>query len=334
MMIDATLDLHEEYSAHLEAQKEGTHGMLRWCAERACGNWYQTIVKMINRMTGPDTAERLKMTTPSPFRVFQPDDPVLEEESKLAKQYVKLVMTLAANRAWSQVHFGLVFPYCLARIMSPNQDDKRRAQVLLRSLTDAILKLEDRTKVAHQKSPLHRLLCDLGTTEWVVTREIFVQGIRVDWCYNDVELRKMAFSLSAGPSTTKYCLENVISTVKDCGQRVKKNTRNMSMHTKWMYAGTSHYAPAGGVEQLQVDRDDLLKTCLQKGVEQKFVQGKWLAEAKASFKDVFPTPEDILHETRKAGYLANKRAASAAAFVLHDSRNDFSNVSKAWTGLV
>ena len=105
------------------------------------------------------------------------------------------------------------------------------------------------------------------------------------------------------------------------------------MHTKWMYAGTSPYAPAGGVEQLQIDREDLLQTCLRKGVEQKFVQGKWLAEAKASFKDIFPTPEDILRETRKAGYLANKRAAAAAAFVLQDSRRDFSNVGKAWTGL-
>ena len=101
-----------------------------------------------------------------------------------------------------------------------------------------------------------------------------------------------------------------------------------------MYAGTSHYAPAGGVQQLQIDREDLLNICLQKGMEQKFVHGKWLAEAKASFKDVFPTPEEILKETRKAGYLANKRAASAAAFVLHDSRRDFSSVNKAWTGLV
>ena len=32
--------------------------------------------------------------------------------------------------------------------------------------------------------------------------------------------------------------------------------------------------------------------------------------------------------------LGLKRAASAAAFVLQDSRKDFSSVSKAWTGLV
>lgn len=335
MIVDGCEDLHHEFSAHLEAQKSGPHTMLKWTAERSNARWYQTIIKMIQRMMGPETTDRLMLSKPSAMHVFDPDNDLFRKETMLVQQYFDLILCLSVNRAWSQAHFGLVFPYCLSRIMG-EQDDRTRAQTLLRTLVDGILKLEDRAKTAHKKSSIHRLLTDLGTTEWVITREIFVQGLKVDWNPQDPELRKIAFTLGAGPTTTKYCLENVINTVKDAGQRVQKNTKHMSMFTKWMYAATSNHAAAGGVEQLQVDRNDLLGTWLRDtnivSSTKEFGEQQWLAKAKSGFKEVFPAPEQILHETRKAGYLANKRAAAAAAYILQDGRRDFLNVEKAWTG--
>ena len=285
--------------------------MLKWTAERSNARWYQTIIKMIQRMMGPETTDRLMLSKPSAMHVFDPDNDLFRKETMLVQQYFDLILCLSVNRAWSQAHFGLVFAYCLSRIVGEQEDDRTRAQPLLRTLVDGILKLEDRAKTAHKKSSIHRLLSDLGTTEWVITREIFIQGLKVDWNPQDPELRKIAF------------------------QRVQKNTKHMSMFTKWTYAATSKHAAAGGVEQLQVDRNDLLGTWLRDtnivSGTKEFGEQQWLAKAKSGFKEVFPAPEQILHETRKAGYLANKRAA-AAAYILQDGRRDFLNVEKAWTG--
>eukprot|EP00438_Fugacium_kawagutii_P023851 Skav212950 [mRNA] locus=C9159477:1070:2230:- [translate_table: standard] len=337
MMVDGCAELHEEYKAHLESQKEGPYGMLRWSADRATGRWYQTIVAMIGKLVGPDTIERLRLTTPSDSHVFDPDDPGLQDECKLVQQQAALVLTLACNRAWSQCHFGLVFPYCLVRIMSQKPGEKTRAQVLLRTLANAILALEDRVQSAHKKSPLHALYSDLGTVEWQITREILIQGVKADWSADDEELRKVAFACNCGPTTTKHCLENVISTVKDALQRQSKNSKNMSLYNRWLYAATSDKAPEGGVAQIQVDREDLLRTQLRKDT-MKVKDGRvgqnsdWIHRAKRDFKQTFPTPEEILKETRKAGHLANKKAAAAAALVLQDVRRDFANVGKAWSG--
>lgn len=311
--------------------------MLRWSADRATGQWYQTIVAMIGKLVGPDTTERLRLTKPSDSHVFDPSNPQLQDECNLVQQNAELVLTLACNRAWSQCHFGLVFPYCLVRIMSKNPTEKTRAKILLRNLADGILALEDRVQSAHVKSPLHALYSDLGTVQWQVTREILIQGIKVDWSPDDEELRKIAFSCNNGPTTTKYCLENVINTVKDAVQKQSKNQKNMSLYNRWLYAATSDQAAEGGVAQIQVDRRDLMHVQLrQEGMKVteglKACDSGWIKSAKRSFKDVFPTPEQILKETRKAGYRANKQAAAAAAFVLQDSRKDFTNVGKAWSG--
>ena len=98
-----------------------------------------------------------------------------------------------------------------------------------------------------------------------------------------------------------------------------------------------HTMPRLVVEQLQVDRNDLLQTWLRDTTitadSKDFGQQLWLAKAKSGFKEVFPAPEKILNETRKAGYLANKRASAAAAYILQDGRRNFQNLDKAWTGL-
>ena len=82
-----------------------------------------------------------------------------------------------------------------------------------------------------------------------------MQGTAVDWDTSDKESRAMAFSLNAGPSTTKHCLKNVLGGVKDSASRQSKNPK--SMYTKWLFAVTSKYPTAGGVQQLQMELDDL-----------------------------------------------------------------------------
>lgn len=333
MLVDGCDALHHEFVQHLRSQKEGAQGMMRWAASRANGRWHQTIVQMIQKLVGHETIDRLKLTMPSPNHVFEfdPANELLRDESVLLGEYGKLVFSLACNRAWSQAHFGLVFPYCLVRIMSPDELVRTRARTFLRKLAEGILKLEDMEKNASKQSSLHKLLEDVGTNTWVVTREAFIEGIRCDWDPQSPVLRKMAFSMNAGPSTTKYCLENVINTVKDCSLRSTRNNMRMSVFSKWLYAATSKHANDGGVEQLKVSTDDLVElTRLQ--TDDEFYKNRVWTKGKETFHQIVPKPEQILAEIRKAGYLANKQSAAAAAFILMDAQRNFANVNKAWAG--
>ncbi len=257
MIVDGCKELHEEYNRHLESQKGGSLTMLQWCADRANGAWYQTICKTLTGMLGSNTVCRLKLTKPSESHVFDRQQPIFAHEIELIKEWSTLALSLCINRVWSQCHFGLVLPYCLVRIAASEEDQRRVARTLLRNLANGIFKLEEAAKTADSKSPLVKLLTDLGTIEWVITREILAQGTAVDWDPSDKELRLIEFSLNAGPTTTKNCLENVLSSVKDAASRQAKNTRHMSLYTKWLYAATSKYPNAGDVQQLQVDLDDL-----------------------------------------------------------------------------
>ena len=185
MIVDGCKELHEEYNRHLESQKGGSLTMLQWCADRANGAWYQTICKTLTGMLGSNTVCRLKLTKPSESHVFDRQLPVFAHEIELIKEWSTLVLSLCINRAWSQCHFGLVLPYCLVRIVASEEDQRRVARTLLRNLANGIFKLEEAAKTADSKSPLVKLLTDLGTTEWVITREILAQGTAVDWDPSD-----------------------------------------------------------------------------------------------------------------------------------------------------
>ena len=334
MLVDGCDALHTEFVKRLTSQKDGPRGMAKWASDRANGHWYQTIVLMLEKLMGPDTGTRLKLTMPSASHVFRfdPNHDALKRDAAMLNEYGSLVLNLICNRAWSQVHFGLVFPYCLARILSDNETHRKRARLTLKQLCQGILKLEDCCSRAAKNSMLHKLLTDVGTNDWVIVREIFIEGAKVDWNPDSEVLRGIAMSLHAGPSTTKYCLENVINTVKDAALRSSKNQMQMSTHTKWFYAATSSHAEDGGVQQIQVDKHDIAKVSHNFNDKMFAKQRCWEA-GKATFHEVVPKPQEFYSEMRKAGYLANKQAASAAAFILRDSEHDFSHVSKAWAGL-
>lgn len=105
----------------------------------------------------------------------------------------------------------------------------------------------------------------------------------------------------------------------------------MSVFSKWLYAATSKHAKDGGVEQLKVSTDDLVElTRLQ--TDDEFYKKRVWTKGKETFHQIVPKPEQIFAEIRKAGYLANKQSAAAAAFILMDAHRDFANVNKAWAG--
>jgi len=337
MLVDASWELHLEYDSHLKAQKDGVQSMAKWSADRANGAWYKTLIDMGRNLLSPERVNRLRLTLPSAHCVFSVDDsPRFQDELVLLGEYKDLVLNLMANRAWSQCHYGLVFPYCLARILSSNQEQREKAKTLLKTLADGILKVEDRAMTASKSSTIKKLFNDIGTLEWVVTREVLIQGYKVSWDPRDQELRSMAFSMSAGPTSTKYALESTLSTVKDAGQRVAKNTQNMSSSSKWLYAATSPYPEQGGTTQIKVDHSDFFE-CQEnfrtnRVANRKKVTNPYWEEGLTTFKEVIPSAGQINAEMRKAGYHSNKISAAAMAYVLKDAGRNFQNLQRVWSG--
>ena len=342
ILVDFSADLHEEYANHLAQESLGQEAMLQWAVDRANGKWHVTIIKIINRLLSSNTARRLGCTRPTYQKATQ-FDPANNDDHKvealLLKESASLALALASNRAWSQAMFGLVFPYCLARIMSQDEPVQQRAQRLLRSLAQAVHELQQCSKANPGHEDLERLLEDVSTHTWVVTKEIIQHGNACDWNPDDSELRSMGWSLFAGPSTTKNVLESVIGAVKDASERFSKNNRQMSGATKWCYTATASCANTGGMKQITLSQADFQEFSQLGGTDAGFHSEKAFSPLKPkqgsqSVTNIIPTPQQIRHEIRKAGHHTNRRATAAMAFLIkYSSDRSFCElVSHAWTG--
>ena len=333
MIIDGSLDLHSEYSSQLEQESEGQSGMLAYASERAMGQtWYPTVCKIIQRFSSATSIERLNLT---PHAFNQPqtiedleNDPDLEQEKVLLRQFYDLLIGLASRRSWSQAFYGLTFPYCGARLMTGEATQAN----LVRRLARGILKLELEVNNKPQLAILQKLLKDVGTNYWLVTREMFIAGNNADWSIDDPELRDMCFALFAGPNGTKGALESTFSHVKDAAKRYNRNQRNCGPDTKWLYTCTSPYAQQAGLKQIRLDSADFVEFQQVGLTRESFGKSRLYDSAKHAIGDVVPAPEQIVLEARKAGPETNQASAAAAALILHSMDRSFDCVGDAWAG--
>eukprot|EP00435_Cladocopium_sp_Y103_P036404 s212_g9.t1 len=327
MLVDASRELHAEYSANLDAEAEGYLGMLGWAANRAnASSWYQTIKVMIERLTDHHTAERLCLTPPivGVVQPFDGENPVMKDEAQLLDMYKRLIFSLAGNRAWSQPFYGWCFPWAIGRLLSQDHSEIQRGVKMLTRLSGAILKLE---KLAHDspgKSALRKLLQSVGTHEWVVTREVLASGLQKGWDpSSNTELLEMAFSFFAGPHSTKF-LENTINAVKDASERFSRNNRSMSAPAKWTYAHTTNYPQEQGIKQIQLEESDFSEYNQKNFSDQTFAQTKPYNLQAHSIKDLVQ-PGQVLAYIRKAGY-TNRESAAACAFIFSTVEKNFQGV--------
>ena len=335
MVIDGCEDLHHEYNAQLEQESTGQMGMLSYAMQRATGKtWYGTICSMLRRLTDATTTQRLQLTPPARNQALNVGDvemdPQLEREFALLTEYSSLILSLASQRSWSQAFYGMAFPHCLARLMA--RDARNRN--LVKKLAKGILLLEKAIEENPQNSHLQRLLANVGTNVWVVTREAFIAGEKSDWDIDspDGELRAMCFALFAGPNSTKASLENTFSAIKDAVSRYNKNKRQCGPSSKWLYTSTAPYADQGGVKQMMVEKSDISEF-LHAGLTVKgFLASKPFHARKHSIADAVPDPAVIKYEARKAGPAPNRAAAAASAMILYSMDRHFESVSDSWAG--
>lgn len=333
MIVDGCGPLHSEYKLQLKRESEGQESMLAFACERAIGKtWYGTICETFALATSSTITDRLQLTPnvfnqPMDIDGMEADDD-LKTEKLLLSEFFSLIVNLASNRAWTQAFYGLTFPFCCARLLSA----EGASVTVVSRLARGILKLEKAVNDKPQLEVLQRLLADIGTNCWVVTRECFITGMNANWNIEDPEVLHMCFALFAGPNNTKQTLENTFSSLKDAVKRFNRNTKNCGPTTKWCYACTAPYAKEGGLPQVELDASDFMEFH-QAGLSCT----KWLKEhpfnaLKHSVADAVPSPGDVVAETRKAGPDQNPASAAAAALVLSTMDNSFENVGDAWAG--
>jgi len=333
MLVDASRELHAEYSANLEAESKGYLGMLAWAADRANGSsWYQTITLMIERLCDQHTADRLCLTPPifGVVHTFDGENPVMSEEARLLDMYKRLVFSLASNRAWSQPFYGWCFPWAIGRLLSQDPTVVQRGVHMLTKLSEAILKLEGMANNSPGKSSFRKLLASVGTHEWVVTREILASGVQKGWNpSSNPELLDMAFSFFAGPHSTKF-LENTINSVKDASERFSRNNRNMSTPAKWTYCHTTAYPQEQGIPQVRLGEADFSEYNQSGFTDQAFLRTRPYNLQTHSIKNLVE-PGQALAYIRKAGY-TNRESAAACAFIFSSADRNFQGVDDAWAG--
>ena len=318
--------LHHEYASDLRCHKGGQTEVLYWHGDRAAGSYYATIAKTGNLLS----EEALRPQPLSLKGTLFRGDPRLVEETKLLTQYFSFIVELCANRAWSQSFWTLCFPYAIAGLHATDTQDRLRSQTLCRNLCTRILQLEDILHKSPQNKMLVQLRNDLGTCDFQLVREILVLGHQCNFSWQNHDLRELCFLMFAGPGTTKDSLESAFNHLKDSVKCSK--SKKFNSFTKFFYLLSNPYVQHAGVDQIRPTIQDFHEMLSQGFQDSEITRYGIFHYRNTDLSEKFPTPNKLLGQIRKAGFFANRKAAAASAFLLHDSDNDFANVSKCWAG--
>lgn len=128
------------------------------------------------------------------------------------------------------------------------------AQNVWKRIFNSIMKLEKFVKANPQNPHVRDLLTSIGTHQWQVTRELFVEGMRAEWKPGDLNLRAFCWHLFGGPLTTKQSLESCFNSLKDHGRESKAN--KMALQTRFSYASINPFCSSGGIPIVMTDMQD------------------------------------------------------------------------------
>ncbi|CAE7028675.1 unnamed protein product [Symbiodinium natans] len=328
--------LQTEYTAALDAHKEGLQKQLEWQAWRSYGKWFETVVRMFELFESRDVFKALDL------RERQPDAeavPVQDNQNEVAacQHLLRLVAQVASARCWSQLHHTLALPHCLAQVFLPRHDLLLEVQEFFEKISQQLHLLNEalqpRPDVPKSRRQLvAELVDDLGTMDWVLTREILMDGAKHEWDLCSQGMRNLAFSAFGSSAETKSTCENAFSWLADAVARQSKANK-FHVATKMLYLLSCPYAGAGGCNPIRPLPEDVrLQTAEDNNAFQDL--GAFAAKFyKLPLEGV--TPHNI-KKWRPAGYLSQRHSAAAHAFVLQfvDERRgvNFAALENVWSG--
>jgi hypothetical protein len=331
ILIDGCEDLHTEYVTMLAAHKGGSESLVYHAAAHSAGEWWQTACKILDGVHSSELPARLDLSPSASCGPAPAESPELQAEIDLVMMNFKFRVDLASNRCWSQMFYTMVFPYNIAQAFNKDMAARVHASQMWKNCFTAVMKAEE---LMESSKEIALLVDHLATNTWQLTRELMCIGERCNWDAANEELRDFAYSLAAGPVSTKFTLEDTFNWLQDVAQRQSKS-KQINVWCKYMYSVLAPYSESGGLPPLEVAAETywkygngLLKDDFHL-TKNSPVFNLNRTELPDEFNKVKPSS---IRKWRPAGFHANRNAAAAMAYALHDHGSSFSHIKLVWTG--
>ena len=202
-------ELQLEYAQGLERHKPGQTSMLEWQAARSCGEWFNTICRLYDLLGREDVLKALDLR-PSGDEPLAEDQAGLQQDMKIADCMMKLVTELSTARSWSQLHHSLCLPNCFVRVFATG-DNLTRSVATLRRIV-AALRCVDRARKQLQPGrgsmlpAVKELAEDIGTMDWLLTREMIAELEICNYDLSDQRLRELGSRLCNSEPFQSSCM--------------------------------------------------------------------------------------------------------------------------------
>ena len=109
------------------------------------------------------------------------------------------------------MHHSVCLPHAYVRVFCKEDTDLDYSQRFLRSLAKKLAQVDVAARQFQQgeeKKLVNELTASLGTFDWVLTREILVEGEQASWNLRSPQMRAHAWSIFASSAETKSSCEN------------------------------------------------------------------------------------------------------------------------------
>ena len=322
--------LHREYAHGLKQHQAGQFSMFQWNASRSEGHWFNTVLALYNVLQEAETCELLDLRQAPPNNVepLALDAPGIARDVALVKLLFKFVVELCSARCWSQLHHSLCLPWAFARVGVDSAQRRASARSFFQKLEGSLLKFDTVLKKNPKNEHLNALSRDIATLDWVSVREILITGHKVGWDLEAAELHQLCWSMFAAPSESKSSCENCFAWLSDSASRQSKANK-FAAYTKMMYLMCCPYPESGGLPTLKPSFADVRQQTAEDVKEFQQLKPFEGASGPIPFRHVTAAS---LQKWRPAGFVANRAAAIATAYILEHASAEFKEVSDLWSG--
>ncbi|CAJ1364477.1 unnamed protein product, partial [Effrenium voratum] len=237
---------------------------------------------------------------------------------------------LASNICWAHLMFAYSLPHAAAVLLA----ECRAARQAGMDRADSL---------ACGNADLETIFVDLGWTDQALPQEVLAACVQSDFDCDFMPLRQLMIKCYSGSNTTREVCESCFATLQDKVFRQSKNKKACGT-TLWFYSLTSKYAheEVSGMRHMPLGREQWAAARALYGDGkskefQNYANAFALNSTKLPQGDGLPFPRTRkgLQKTtwRNSGPLSHYHSSAAAAYMMHDSPNDFKNAGNVWAGL-
>ena len=238
----AEFTIKSDPSAEFDPVQEDS---LKFQAQRAVGQWYDTVQDTLLLVHDPDALQSFEITI-SPAAPVMPADnqPEWYKAQVLRLQdFWLLLVELGSARSWSQIQFAACLPNAFAAVLHPEQGLADRSLKGQRRTWAAVLQAEK--LLASESLPrashaaLSKLLNDMAWHRLQLAREIYLVGTEGSWSSQNAQIKEQAFLMCSGSCCTKFDLEDLFAHLVQVSRSSNSNSPMNKCFACTLIHGTS-----------------------------------------------------------------------------------------------